>query len=94
MQTHFPLRGGKVKTAPNQNRFLAFPVYSARCSGPRARRPARTGGPNNPLRKALEGEELSSLVSIRLPLVAGGIIWGARRGSADLTPKPPFSLPA
>ena len=29
MQTHFPLRRGKVETAPNQNRFLAFPVYSA-----------------------------------------------------------------
>ena len=29
IQTHFPLKQGKVKTAPNKNRFLAFPVYSA-----------------------------------------------------------------
>lgn len=29
MQTHFPLKRGKVKTASNKNRFLVFPISSA-----------------------------------------------------------------
>lgn len=80
MQTHFPLKGGKVKTAPNKTDSWCFLFTQHRCSGPQARRPARTDGPGAPLKKALERGELSSRISIRLPLVAGGFVCGGGCG--------------
>ena len=78
MQTHFPLKGGKAKTAPNKTDSWCFLFTQHRCSGPQARRPARTDGPGAPLKEALERGELSSRISIRLPLVAGGFVCGGR----------------
>lgn len=94
MQTHFPLKGGKVKTAPSKTDSWCFLFTQHRCSGPWARRPARTDRPAPPSRKPWKEENFPPIFLFAFlwrQVGSFGGAWGG--GSAGLSPKPPISLP-
>lgn len=90
IQTHFPLKQGKVKTAPNKNSFPAFPVYSAlRAShGLGALLDFCTESPS-PKNTASDNLLSSSVFLFLFFVFHGSLVWG----SVGLTPKSPFSNP-